>query len=394
VIHDKHARAFEVLRGPRAEQMAKNLAATNKDREPIAAHEDARCLACHTIPQAAGAAFTGEVEVRASGVGCESCHGPAAGPKPWLAAHTTAGWKSLKADEKRSYGMTDLANLEVQTRVCAGCHVGAPEDNGIPRRDCNHDIMAAGHPRLAFEFAVFRLNLPPHWRPEKHPKSDEARAWAAGQVVSAEASVDLLLDRARGAEKNARPWPEFAEHDCYACHANLREPSWRSDPSYRGKRAPGTLPYAVWYWALLPDVTPGARDDALAKHFEELAETMSRPEPDPKKVTDQADAIKKALKERLQAVNGAAYDAKGAKAVLAALARRKDRVKGMSWDEVQQLALAVGALQPATGEKALLEPLGELYRSLAFPPGFESPATFRRDNTLDKQLDALFKLLP
>ena len=52
----------------------------------------------------------------------------------------------------------------VQAQVCVGCHVGAPAKDGVPARDLNHDLMAAGHPRLIFELSSYQANMPPHWR--------------------------------------------------------------------------------------------------------------------------------------------------------------------------------------------------------------------------------------
>ena len=38
----------------------------------------------------------------------------------------------------------------------------APADSrrGMPLRDVDHDMLAAGHPRLEFEFAAFMANIP------------------------------------------------------------------------------------------------------------------------------------------------------------------------------------------------------------------------------------------
>src|SRR5262249_26371945 len=46
LAHDRHPHAYQALRSERGKRMAKNLGIDN-------AHEDARCLACHTIPQLA-----------------------------------------------------------------------------------------------------------------------------------------------------------------------------------------------------------------------------------------------------------------------------------------------------------------------------------------------------
>ena len=78
--------------------------------------------------------------------------------------------------------------------------------------------LAAGGQEL-----VSGLPLPPRGRLD-HPDY-YARLWLLGQAVTSHAAVDLLVSRAEGSlvppEKTGKPWPEFAEYACYACHKNL-----------------------------------------------------------------------------------------------------------------------------------------------------------------------------
>src|SRR5262245_60798988 len=128
MAHDKHTQAFSVLWGERAQKMARNLAPTNPDGKVIAPHTDTRCLACHTIPQLAVKDAPPEaVKLREQGVGCEACHGPAWGKKPWLVEHTApVRWREAFAknpdDPKwKDYDFNDLSDLPTQAKVCAGC---------------------------------------------------------------------------------------------------------------------------------------------------------------------------------------------------------------------------------------------------------------------------------
>jgi hypothetical protein len=41
------------------------------------------------------------------------------------------------------------------------------------------------------------------------------------------------------------PWPDFARFDCYACHHDLKVPSWRQERGYGG-RTPGRPPVPFW----------------------------------------------------------------------------------------------------------------------------------------------------
>ena len=59
--------------------------------------------------------------------------------------------------------MTDLNSVATRVMICAGCRVGSPEERGIPIRDVTHDLIAAGHPRLNFDYATYVRSLPPHW---------------------------------------------------------------------------------------------------------------------------------------------------------------------------------------------------------------------------------------
>jgi hypothetical protein len=401
---DPHARAYQALLGPRARRMAKNLAAANPEGREIPAHEDGRCLACHANPLAAGPAHK---ERRAEGVGCEACHGPAKGDKPWLETHATTSWRGLRPEQKAVYGMAPLEDPAAQARTCAGCHVGASADpgHGLPSRDLNHDLIAAGHPRLQFELAAYRANLPAHWRPDKYVRSDpgyDARLWAVGQVVSARVSLELLLDRAREGAAPTRPWPEFAEYSCFACHAEIQGLDWRR-PAHLGRRKPGSLPYTTWYSSLLPVLLP--RGDALSATFEELGLALSRPSPDRNAVAGLAGKAVGQLDALLGAVREAPYDRAGVRALLGSLAARAGRAPARSWDEKEQFALSVAALAQADrtlaragGGKPLLGPevdlrLRALFRALAFPPGSEGPPGPRRDTGADGPMNELLKAL-
>ena len=273
---DPHTRAYQVLLEDRSIAMVKHLGFKDAHKEP-------RCLACHVNPLAVGAAaeqFLREApdseaaqRLRAErlvGVGCEACHGPA---EHWLGPHTTASWPR-DPDQKKAQGMWPVEDVTVRGKVCAGCHVGAPPGAEGPLRDANHDLIAAGHPRLQFELGTFLANLPPHWN-VRAKKAQDDQTWAFGQVMSAEAALKLLAYRAAAAPENAAPWPEFAEYDCFACHHHLQPDSWRQQAKYLGQRKPGTLPWGSWYFALAGKLgTP-----AVVEKLGSLAVSMEKPYP-------------------------------------------------------------------------------------------------------------------
>jgi hypothetical protein len=369
VMHDKHADAYAVLLSDRAKKMAENLAPTNPDGKAIPAHQDRRCLACHATPQSAWDPKAGDVATlnwQKAGVSCEACHGPASrGEEAWLTKHTSpAEWKKIQPGTGAKSHFTNLDDLRVQAGVCAGCHVGAPADekNKIPARDCNHDIMAAGHPRLTFEFNSYRQNLPPHWNVARK-KDDEAKVWFTGRVASAKASLELLIARAEGAKKDEGKtvrWPEFAEYRCYSCHTDLN-PGWRTVEANEFKRPRGTLPYDTWYSTLLT-----GSSDGLKTGYEKLTLEMGKPTPSTDKVIETA----KLLIGELDKLTFKDDPLDGAK-----------KEVPRTWEDATQLVLAAAALKK-DADKAALKTLLD---ALAFPKegegprGYDGPAAERTE---------------
>ena len=263
---------------------------------------DARCVACHTAVSAgaeqldlaaddkrAGATATINPAILADGVGCEACHGPA---ERWLGEHTKATWLALgDARYSPAWGMRDTPNLRVRAETCVGCHVGAPAQRSEPARDVNHDLLAAGHPRLNFEFSAYLANLPRHWdaRADRRRYPDyEARAWSVGQIVSLQAALELLADRARQAQipptpenRDVKPvWPDFSEFRCYSCHHELRSESGRRRPP--AKRPQETVSWCSWYGSAM-FWWPAADVDSVLQ-LGTVAGAMSQPLPSATKV--------------------------------------------------------------------------------------------------------------
>ncbi len=172
---DPHSRAESVLKEKRSIEIEDRLAIFS-GRKALKAETDARCLGCHVSP---GPNPNRQSVASASeGVGCESCHGLAS---KWLVPHSSASWKQLSESKKIELGMTPTTELEARVNLCVGCHIGNAG------RDVDHDLIAAGHPRLDFEFLSYLEALPKHWD-ESKVRREAARprraAWAIGQVVS------------------------------------------------------------------------------------------------------------------------------------------------------------------------------------------------------------------
>lgn len=332
LMHDPHARAYGVLSTDRSRRMVQQLTGLSSPRD---AHPETNepCLRCHG-PEVVNR------KQPSDGFGCETCHGPAA---RWLTPHAAPDdWRKLTVAQRRDeYGMQPMRLLLERAQSCVGCHVGSA------LADVNHDLIAAGHPRLRFEFQTYFANLPPHWR-ERDDKPDfAARAWLTGQLTSARAALELLVVRAGDVR---RPWPEFAEYDCLACHHDLREPSWRQQRGY-GRHARGAFPFNQWYCAISEALTrPLAplADAGLQGHFAQLRESMRKPRPVRATVADAAARAARDIERLIGKPQGLKSEV-----LLRSLLSDQDstlycRVNGSpticNWDGAAQLTMAFRAL--------------------------------------------------
>jgi len=375
IAHDKHANAYQSLLSDRAKTMAKNLGIPS-------AHKDLRCLACHTTPQIAVAQTKSDFPLDL-GVGCESCHGSAS--SKWLGAHTTSEWKNqspeLKQNSYEKENMPFLSNPFSQTQVCVGCHVGAPAnlDQGIPTRDANHEIMAAGHPRLTFEALSHQINMPPHWNTKKYDKevNRDLEIWTAGQLVALTSSIKLSSHRAELALNNQGPWPEFAESSCLSCHADFQQPSWRGKKNYYEGRKSGSLPYDSWTGVLLSEaLLISGQDKQIASLYTDFLKGRNSFRTSPKETKDAADLLAGQLaKIQKELITKGITPPKEWRALLLdQLSQHK--LDSATWNESTQIALALSMLVSKKPEEAILQNLWEI---LAYPSGYESPKGYNPD---------------
>jgi hypothetical protein len=273
---DPHSKAYRVLFNPVSTEMARKLGLG-------AAHTASVCLKCHAVETNA------DPEIRdqmlSEGVGCSACHGPA---DKWVSEHYMPAWKKLSNREKwEKYGFVPAGNLVARTLNCAGCHLGDAD------HDLNHDLYAAGHPRITFEAA--RMHYQPDYRKhwvERTPQPDfEVRLWVIGQIATLRSAVDLLHARAtRAASHDPKtPWPEFAGYSCYSCHQRVAEGDVRNGLSDSTSVQPNGKPllrqvgvpgWEVWSTTAIDvaaeyckDVYPGLSSPNLSA-VRKLRETM------------------------------------------------------------------------------------------------------------------------
>jgi hypothetical protein len=249
---DKHARAFVVLKQPRAEQMGRILQHSLgwQDADVTTKRE---CLSCHANWQT-GTPKPDDRNLE-FGVSCQSCHGPG---KDYTDPHQKESWRGLTSAEKQAYGMIDVRNPLMRTTQCLSCHLGNVEQGKV----LTHEMYAAGHPPLpGIEVETFCQAMPPHWqlRSQKSARAQEllhyqpemreaTRQVLLGAVVPLRESYQLFAAQL-AANAKQHQGADFAQFDCYACHHELQSPSWRQARGYAG--APGRLQPRFWPHALL-----------------------------------------------------------------------------------------------------------------------------------------------
>lgn len=384
VLEDRHTKAYQVLLEDRSRLIEKNLRRISNLKD-ARAETDQLCLRCHAMNADNGPQR--DLFARTDGIGCESCHGAA---QEWLGLHYGRDWNAKTDAEKRALGFQPLKSLTERAQLCVSCHVGDSD------KQVNHDLIAAGHPRLNFEFGAFQAIMPKHWREaDENAQPDfEARAWAVGQVISAQAALALLKHRAGS---TTSPWPEFAEYDCFACHHDLRDPNWRQEPGHYAKRTPGTFVWGTWYYPMLSQALrgpAGQADTQVQKLLEELNTEMQKPSPDRKRVTDQAGRASAELARFREGLERKRFDRGAVEQEFESIRKDDAKVATANWDGAAQVYLALAALYNALGDMnqghrdpAQREMLKAWAKRLEFPKGYDSPRGFepKSDGALREQ---------
>jgi hypothetical protein len=389
-----------VLFNPVSVRMGKLLGYDGK-KEPLP-HQNKKCLACHAIDSPS------EPETRdqilSEGVGCGGCHGPA---DKWIAEHTLPSWKARSNQEKWAlFGFVPTKNVVARALNCASCHVGDGD------RDMNHDMIAAGHPRLAFEPARFhhQPDYRTHWTEKGNPRDFEVRLWVVGQAATLRAAANLLAERAAKAQKNepSHPWPEFSGYSCYACHQGI------GDPELKGQLSDTSRPVGVPGWEVWSNAAarvavescglafPGISSPKLTEVAKLRTLMESRRAPAAGDVIAQARAAVAELDTFLAELQAA--EDRGAGAVSAdapraianrlaanALSADGKRLADHDWDALAASYLGAAAMYHAAGGRADATweaPLRGVGATLRFPTAkdaaFNSPAGFDR-----KKLDEI-----
>lgn len=203
---DPHARSWSTLNSPASIRILERLGVLVNDRI-VNKEQFANCLACHNT--SADNEIDGTIPRWTEGVGCEACHGPSEG---WYASHYQS--PDAVRNAIQHLGLYPTKPISERSAMCVRCHVGSAD------RDMNHDIIAAGHPALYFDMAVYHERLPKHWRDEGEDRPQRLDLWFTGQIAKARAELELIQARATHALPISQ-WPELAQYQCTSCHNRL-----------------------------------------------------------------------------------------------------------------------------------------------------------------------------
>jgi len=317
--NDRHAKAYNVLFDDRSTRIVRNMHLRKK------ANEESLCLDCHST-NVAPRLVSGRID-REDGVQCEACHGPAGG---WRAEHTQAGWTHQQSVAR---GMIDLGHVPTRGSLCLSCHMG---DRG---REVDHELIASGHPVLAFELDNYSETMPAHWVARK--ETHGVPAWATGQAVAFRDSLSNLARHARG-EK----WPEFSDMSCTNCHHSLESGLARQERGWPGR--PGLPAWSPQHWAVLRLLVARAAPSTRAQlddSVRQLAARVSRMN-DAGGIAAAADETRRALEPVVPKIAVLTWREEDVRAMMRTLAAG-DPMTGYDVHSAEQTALALQSLAAA-----------------------------------------------
>ena len=347
---DRHQRGGAVLREKRSKEIAERL------NLPQPAWKTKECLACHA-PGAMDAENLQDFHVKlADGVGCESCHGPA---QNWLTHHHTVEWKfaEIWSDErKEALGFRQTKNLLDRINDCADCHVGNADQS------VNHDLIAAGHPRLVFEYAAYQSLMPAHWRRSEdrqrqtaarnapwNPQNSEARDWLLGQLVSAEHELSILSASVSNPDA---VWPELAQYDCFGCHHDLKTSSWQQS-RIAWELKPGEFQWGTWNLGLLPELKTsmnGVVDNRLLEALSALQKEMRSSAIKKESVSEAIRDLQLGLRQASISLDKSELRSENIEAIRKSLLKDSAQFTNQGWDRSTQLYLALVAIDVGLSE--------------------------------------------
>jgi hypothetical protein len=164
----------------------------------------------------------------------------------------------------------------------------------------SHDLIAAGHPRLAFDLRSFKESEPPHWRDrfatagennfpqESDSPIDPVNEWALGRLGALRAYLDQMAMQSSASvvrsplqSHAAGVWPEFTAFDCYGCHRLAISEFDHASAQPAQQASLGIPRLDPWHWSLLTVILAPNDGNAL-NDFRTTVEKEWWNRPDPK----------------------------------------------------------------------------------------------------------------
>jgi hypothetical protein len=391
-LEDPHSHAYQTLSEERSLTILRNMGfavddfAPRPDLGPIYERHRKNCLTCHETNQQFAASSGQSLQPSSvfEGVSCESCHGQA---EKWLDRHYLPEWKqSTTNEQKEQLGFVSNSGLPRRIQACTACHVGSP--NG----EVNHDLIAAGHPALRFEFEWYQSRLPRHWKPDrktavarKHSDNQTARSisatrrWLVAQLVTSIASLEQLERRLSG-RGFVKTIPEFAEYKCFSCHHDLQGTSWRRDQDLlvsnsSSRKLSSQIPWGNWNLDLIPILADeyGSRDSSeCAQLFRRLQAAL---ESSSNESLQLSAMTRESLQKWLMMINQSPDLERDR--MIHRLSQQKSRLLVSNWDVTANMLLGLAAYYRASNR--IPQPLTRAMDHVRFPLSpivIDSPAHF------------------
>ena len=270
-LTDPHRRALDVLYGERAVEIYRQLTrdeaplTTAEARERFAILLRDRCVGCHATTDAAEGSDSSDetdperepvsargpltalswMEQRVEGISCVTCH-----PQ-------TPGWRDrhfLESASGREGREQHWAESHWPRRVsgCYACHAG---DLHVGNRvySVDHEMIAAGHPRLQFEMSSYLDRYPPHW--DSTAIADRYRRatggflhvglWRLGQEQAVRQQL-LRMEHAVASASRPASGQDWSHYACGQCHHTLHSPTRSLGANSPPRTRPTGWPQLVW----------------------------------------------------------------------------------------------------------------------------------------------------
>lgn len=327
---DYHSDAYSVLRSEESKAMADRLGLSSAQTADV-------CLDCHAdnIP----ADKRGEKFQISDGVGCEACHG---GAEKWIESHAE---DDATHANNLALGMYPTEKPEARAKLCLSCHVGTEE------KFADHDIMAAGHPRMSFELETFTVNQPAHYDVdedylERKGNIESVNMWVNGMVFKARRQLDLIrsdLFSGHGL------FPELAFFDCHSCHHPMDERRMQAT-SVTGGLPPGVVQLDDSSFQMLMAIASVVQSDAASTLREQVGRLHASTTRGREELQSQAGRLDGVLDGLVESLGGHDYSAGDMRAIRLELLERARRGEYHDFTSAEQAFLAVETLCIELGE--------------------------------------------